>query len=84
MGTIAWPTSGAVYLDANGFIYSVERIDPYRAILDSLWQAVSTGRITGVTGELNCHEQSSLEQVDAHFLSHRLSSIVERVQELLA
>jgi hypothetical protein len=49
MGTLGWPPSGTVYLDANGFIYSVERIDPYRAILDSLWQAVSTGRIRVMT-----------------------------------
>jgi len=50
------PASGAVYLDANGFIYSVERIDPYRAMLDTLWQTVSTGQITVMTSELTLLE----------------------------
>lgn len=52
MGELKLPTSGAVYLDANSFIYSIERIDPYRAILDTLWQAVSDGQFTVVTSEL--------------------------------
>ena len=52
MGALALPASGTVYLDANGFIYSIERIDPYRALLDILWQTVSTGQITVVTSEL--------------------------------
>ena len=34
MGSLVLPASGIVYLDANCFIYSVERIDPYQAILD--------------------------------------------------
>ena len=52
MGALALPASGTVYLAANGFIYSIERIDPYRALLDILWQTVSTGQITVVTSEL--------------------------------
>ena len=39
------PETGKIYLDANCFIYSVERIDPYREILDTLWQAVSGGQL---------------------------------------
>jgi len=49
MGSLVLPTSGIVYLDANCFIYSVERIDPYRAILDTLWQTVSGGQVKVVT-----------------------------------
>lgn len=56
MGALALPASGTVYLDANGFIYSIERIDPYRALLDILWQTVSTGQITVVTSELSLLE----------------------------
>ena len=56
MGELALPTSGTVYLDANCFIYSIERIDPFRAILDSIWQAVSVGQITVVTSELTLLE----------------------------
>jgi predicted nucleic acid-binding protein len=56
VGALTLPTSGTVYLDANCFIYSIERIDPFRAILDTLWQAVSGGRITVVTSELTLLE----------------------------
>lgn len=51
-----WPTSGTVYLDANCFIYSVERIDPYRSVLDTLWQTVSKEQVTVVTSELTLLE----------------------------
>jgi predicted nucleic acid-binding protein len=56
VGALTLPASGTVYLDANGFIYSIERIDPYRALLDILWQTVSTGQITVVTSELSLLE----------------------------
>jgi uncharacterized protein len=56
VGTLDLPASGEIYLDANCFIYSVERIDPYRAILDTLWQALSTGQIKAVTSELTLLE----------------------------
>ena len=56
MGTLELPASGKIYLDANCFIYSVERIDPYRAVLDTLWQAVSVGQIIVVTSELTLLE----------------------------
>lgn len=29
MGALDLPASGVIYLDANCFIYSVERIEPY-------------------------------------------------------
>ena len=56
MGALVLPASGNVYLDANGFIYSIERIDPYRSVLDTLWQTVSTRQITVVTSELTLLE----------------------------
>ena len=56
MGALVLPASGSVYLDANGFIYSIERIDPYRSMLDTLWQTVSTRQITVVTSELTLLE----------------------------
>lgn len=56
MGELVLPASGNVYLDANGFIYSIERIDPYRSLLDALWQTVSSGQITVVTSELTLLE----------------------------
>jgi len=56
VGSLALPASGTVYLDANCFIYSVERIDPYRGILDTLWQAVGGGQFTVITSELTLLE----------------------------
>ncbi len=56
MGSLVLPASGSVYLDENGFIYSIERIDPYRILLDTLWQTVSNRQITVVTSELTLLE----------------------------
>jgi len=56
VGELVLPASGNVYLDANGFIYSIERIDPYRSLLDALWQTISSGQITVVTSELTLPE----------------------------
>jgi uncharacterized protein len=56
VGALVLPAGGSVYLDANGFIYSIERIDPYRSVLDTLWQTVSTRQITVVTSELTLLE----------------------------
>jgi predicted nucleic acid-binding protein len=56
VGSLVLPTTGIVYLDANCFIYSIERIDPYRAILDALWQTVSIGQMRVVTSELTLLE----------------------------
>ncbi len=39
MGTLILPKSGSVYLDANGFIDSVEHIEPYATLLEPLWLA---------------------------------------------
>ena len=44
-GRANFAASGTVYLDVNGFIYSIERIDPYRSMLDTLWLTVSMGRL---------------------------------------
>lgn len=38
MGPLILPVNGPVYLDSNGFIYSVERIEPYRTLLEPIWQ----------------------------------------------
>ena len=36
MGSLTLPSSGPVYLDASGFIYSVERIQPYSDLLEPM------------------------------------------------
>ncbi len=56
MGPLALPTQGSVYLDANCFIYSVERVEPYRTLLEPLWQHARAGLITVVSSELTISE----------------------------
>lgn len=56
MGSLNLPDSGSVYLDTNGFIYSVERIEPYHQLLSPLWNAASSGRF-----EIVCSEMVLLE-----------------------
>ncbi|NNJ83872.1 MAG: PIN domain-containing protein [Gammaproteobacteria bacterium] len=38
MGRLILPENGPIYLDANCFIYSVERIEPYCHILEPVWR----------------------------------------------
>ena len=50
------PESGPIYLDAYGFIYSVEHIEPYRTLIEPVWQRASTVQLSIVTGELSVTE----------------------------
>ncbi len=36
MGPLEFPLSGLIYLDASGLIYSVERVEPYRTMLEPM------------------------------------------------
>jgi predicted nucleic acid-binding protein len=52
VGPLTLPLSGSVYLDANGFIYSVERIEPYCTVLEPMWQTARTSQFEVVCSEL--------------------------------
>ena len=52
MGPLALPFAGLVYLDASGFIYSVERVEPYRTLLEPMWQGAQDGNITIVSSPI--------------------------------
>ena len=52
MEALTLPSSGPVYLDTVGFIYSVERIEPYRTLLEPMWLEAQAGRFTVVCSEL--------------------------------
>ena len=56
MGAITLPDRGPIYMDACGFIYSVERIEPYRALLEPAWRWAQTGQSAIVTSELSIVE----------------------------
>ena len=52
MGPLTLPARGAVYVDANAIIYSVERIEPYRELLAPMWEEARVGRFTLASSEL--------------------------------
>ncbi len=49
MGSLILPTAGLVYIDANGLIYSMERIEPYRTLLEPMWQQAQDGNLSIVS-----------------------------------
>ncbi|GBC97379.1 tRNA(fMet)-specific endonuclease VapC [bacterium HR16] len=52
MGTLNIPDRARVYIDANVFIYTVERHSVYYPLLKPLWQASQEGRIEVCSSEL--------------------------------
>jgi predicted nucleic acid-binding protein len=53
MGPLNIPSSGAVYLDSNCIIHSVEKIEPYAGLLEPVWLASKSRRIEIVSSELS-------------------------------
>ena len=49
MGPLTLPSSGLVYIDASGLIYSVERVEPYRTLLEPIWERAQNGNLTIVS-----------------------------------
>ena len=56
MGPLTLPTHGSVYLDANGFIYSVERIEPYRTLLEPMWRQARAGEFDVASSDITVLE----------------------------
>ena len=56
MGPLTLPAHGPVYLDANGFIYSVERVEPYRTLLEPLWQQARAGEFDVASSDITVLE----------------------------
>ena len=52
MAQLILPPSGPIYLDASGFIYSVERIEPYRTLLEPMWRQAQAGQFIVVSSDL--------------------------------
>ena len=49
MGPLVLPIAGLIYLDASSLIYSVERVEPYRTLLETMWQQAQDGNLTIVS-----------------------------------
>jgi predicted nucleic acid-binding protein len=56
VGALTIPASGLVYFDANCFIYSVEKVEPYHSLLRPLWEGARASQIQIVTSELSWME----------------------------
>jgi predicted nucleic acid-binding protein len=78
MGTLTLPSAGPVYVDANAVIYAIERIEPYRTLLEPLWQSAYTGAVSVITSELTwletltkplCDQDPQLEALFRAFLT---------------
>ena len=52
MGPLALPSPGLVYLDASSLIYSVERVEPYRTLLQPMWQEAQDGNLSIVSSPI--------------------------------
>ena len=52
MGPLTLLTSGLIYVDASGLIYSVERIKPYRTLLEPMWEQAQDGNLTVVSSPI--------------------------------
>ena len=52
VGSLTLPETGTIYLDASPIIYSIEKIAPYDALLNPLWQAAKSGQLRLVGSEL--------------------------------
>ena len=56
MGPLTLPAHGLVYLDANGFIYSVERVEPYRTLLEPMWRKARSGEFGVASSDITVLE----------------------------
>ena len=52
MGPLTLPSDALIYIDASGLIYSVERVEPYRTLLEPMWQEAQDGNLTIVSSPL--------------------------------
>ena len=52
MGPLTLPRTGLIYIDASGLIYSMERVEPYRELLEPMWQEAQDGNIAIVSSPI--------------------------------
>ena len=56
MGSLTAQPSGAIYIDSNILIYTIERVAPYAQMLDPFWQELGAQRAYAITSELTALE----------------------------
>ncbi|MCY4616894.1 MAG: type II toxin-antitoxin system VapC family toxin [Chloroflexi bacterium] len=52
MGSLTLPPDGLVYIDASSLTYSVERLEPYRTLLEPMCQEAQDGNIRLVSSPI--------------------------------
>lgn len=52
MGPLILPLAGLVYIDASVLIYSVERVEPYRTLVEPMWLELQLGNLIIVSSPL--------------------------------
>ena len=52
MGSLTLPPSALIYLDASSVIYSMERIEPYRTLLEPVWARAQDGSLNIVSSPM--------------------------------
>ena len=72
MGPLTFPEHGPIYLDATSLIYSVERVEPFRTVLEPLWDQAKAGRYKLVTSELSVLETLVKPKRDGNSTLERL------------
>ena len=56
MGSLVLLLGSLIYLDANCFIYAVERVEPYLTLLEPVWRRARAGEITIASSDITVHE----------------------------
>lgn len=56
MGPLTFPERGPIYLDATSLIYGIERVEPFRSVIEPLWEQARMGRYRLITSELSILE----------------------------
>ena len=56
MGHLALPDSGPIYLDTSGFIYTVERVEPYYSLLEPMWRQAQAGHFVVMGSDITILE----------------------------
>ena len=91
MEALTIPSTGPVYLDASGFIYSVERIEPYRTLLEPMWRKAQAGQFVVASSDLSVLEtlvkplrerDTRLEQLFRSLLNANEVQLVPTVRDL--
>ena len=56
MEYLTLPDRGPIYLDTSGFIYTVERVEPYYSLLEPMWRQARDGHFVVASSDITILE----------------------------